>query len=627
MSAIFGIGFYEGTTEEREYLKKKMSSALTFRGDVGTEIPIDDHGLFGAQKFQYEGIEYVYSEGGHAVVFQGEIYNRKQLTRDFLLQEGAGEGEIILALYRKFGHDFPGKINGIFAVALYDGTKQQYLLARDHVGSCSLYYAKNKHGFFFSTSINGLMSTGLVDSRLSLYGMGSYFSSTAVSPPDTLFDAVSSLRPGTTMTFTATGDIVEHVYWHVRDIQEDRSRSLDDFADELRELVVDAVLVRAAAGGSYGSIVSGGVDSSFVSAVLTRTLASGNRLPVFSIVFAEKPYSDADLQQVMYDAFPLQPHSALVTPREYWDILLKAVANLDTPVNDDAVVGMYKVFNLARSVGCTALFEGEAADELFFTGHVHSERRIQKYLSVPFALRKLLLGPLFIHHSIGGGLTNKINRFLFKLGISDTERRLMVLPSFYRTSRSIMHEEKFSGNRNTLEVARGYLMETKLRDSLNIYYYGLIKSFLPDDLLYKNERMASANGVINRTPFIDYRLVELALKIPETYKVRKPTDQDDGTKIVYKKAIEGIIPDRILKRKKTRGFSIPSAEWYKNQLKDEVHDLIFGSRAVYPGFLDDKYVKELYQGYMAGDRGIDSLMHSIIVFELWLRTHTGVVSK
>jgi len=233
----------------------------------------------------------------------------------------------------------------------------------------------------------------------------------------------------------------------------------------------------------------------------------------------------------------------------------------------------------------------------------------------------LLISPIFSHTVLGTGLDKKIWRLLFRLGLSDTERRLLVLPSFYRAPRHIIRKELLNRYYDPLATARGYLLETKLNDPLNIYYYGLLKNFLPDDLLVKNERVAAANQISNRTPFIDYRLVELALKIPEKFKVRKPTDNDDGTKMVYKKAVEGVIPDKILHRKKSRGFSIPSSEWYRNQLKGEVHDLLFNPNALYREYLDFDYVKEIYQKHQTDVSAYHYLMTSLVIFEIWLQKY------
>lgn len=605
--------------EEREGLADQLFSALAFRGDAGSYVSSGDNCLLGARCFRHEGIKPLFYRDSDAVVFEGEIYNREELIEDLQLSKEAGEGEIVLDLYKRDGLDFPRRINGIFAAALHDGENQRFVLARDHVGSRSLYYVKNRQGILFATTIKALLDTGIVDQSLSLYGVHSYFCSTAISPPDTIYSEVKALRPAASICFFGNGDVREHVYWPIKDVQEDQRRSIEDFSEELRGLLLDSIKIRARCGGRYGSIVSGGVDSSFVSAVLTHELSSGDKLPVFSVDFAEALYSDAHLQKTMYETFPLHPHRATMSSDEYWNILNMGVRNLDTPVNDDAFAGMYKVFNLARSVGCTALFEGEAADELFFTGHVHSERRLQKYLLFPATLRKLLFGTTVKTSAIGGTPLNKVERFFFRMGIDDTERRLMVLPSFYRTKRFILQKGCVQIDHDPLQTARAYLNETRLRNPLNIYYYGLMKNFLPDDLLYKNERMASANSITNRTPFIDYRLVELALSMPQRYKVRRPTAADDGTKIVYKKAIEGIIPDRILHRRKDHGFSMPSSEWYKTALRERIDDLILGSKAKHADYIDSSYVKDLHRSYMSGTAGLEWIFRSVLIFELWLR--------
>jgi asparagine synthase (glutamine-hydrolysing) len=622
MSAIFGLILYENNIGLQREIAGNMANIMQFRGDIVDSFPTDGNTLLGCNYFAYDKAVHGFSNNRFVVVFEGEIYNLKQLITELDLHKETSEGEVFLASYLKFGLDFPSKFNGIFTVAIYDSTNKQLILARDHVGSHSLFYAKGKYGFAFATTIKALLKTDLVSRNLSLDSIQSYFSSTTISPPATLFAEIHCLRPGTAVCFTGNGEMQEHTYWRINEIEENRTRSLDDFAEEVKELLVDAITIREQVGGLFGSIVSGGVDTSVITAVLAGKRVAEEKLPVFSIDFAEQFYSDKPLQQLMYQAYNLDPHSAQITATDYWDIFQKAIANLDCPVNDEAFVGMYRVFQLARSAGCTSIFDGEAADELFFTGHVHSERRFQKYLAFPYSIRKLLLGPIFRNYSIGGGLPSKVSRQLFKLGLSDTDRRLQVLPSFYRTKRPILRNHNSVKSIDPLEIARGYLNETRLKDPLNIYYYGLIKNFLADDLLYKNERMAAAHQITNRTPFIDYRLVELALKIPEQFKVREPSDNDDGTKIVYKKAIKGIIPDKILERKKLRGFSIPASEWYKTKLNAEVKDLLFGKDSLHAEYLDSSYVAELFNRYTNGEPGISKLVNSILVFEMWLREYT-----
>jgi asparagine synthase (glutamine-hydrolysing) len=131
--------------------------------------------------------------------------------------------------------------------------------------------------------------------------------------------------------------------------------------------------------------------------------------------------------------------------------------------------------------------------------------------------------------------------------------------------------------------------------------------------------MASAHGITNRTPFIDYRLVELGYKIPQKVKIKAPTKTDDGTKLVYKKAIKGLIPDEILNRKKKRGFSQPSSVWYRKELKDFVHDMLFSQDSLCLDYLNKDYMHKLYVEHISGKANFDYLLNSLLIFELWLR--------
>ncbi|WP_319525804.1 asparagine synthase-related protein [uncultured Desulfosarcina sp.] len=553
---------------------------------------------------------------GVPCVLDGEIYNRRELLELLDSCEELTDAEIIYALYHKQVAGFPRIINGIFAFALLDTNRCRLIIARDHLGSRNIFYAKSGQTLYFSSRIKSLLNAG-VDSTLSEESVYSYLCSVALTPPQTMFAKIKAVRPATTITFDLGGVENEQVYWDIADITEDRARSFENFTDEVRHLIVDAVKIRADRGGRIGSIVSGGIDSSAVSSILCRSLKNGERLPVFSIAFSDSEFSDAGLQNVFFKAFPVEPYQSVINPEKYWELLKIAVTALDSPVNDDAMVGMYRVFQLAKENGCSVLFEGEAADELFFTTHVHSERKfLQVKKFCPDPVQKIL-GSLFTISPVGDALTNKIRRLLFRLGVSDTERRLSVLPSYWHTGIPIMKNRKVMNSYDPLAFAREYLQETSLKDPLNIYYYGLLKGFLPDDLLFKNGRVASANKVVNRTPFIDYRLVELALKIPQDMKVSDPTEKSDGTKLLYKKAIGKLIPNEILYRKKAHGFSIPASSWFRNDLKEQVRSTLNDAKILYEIIDRDEY-KSISKDFFEERHELDRCFKSVLYLTLWM---------
>lgn len=552
-------------------------------------------------------------------VIEGEIYNlediRRLLGRDAPPSQEPHAFDVLIALYEKFGKDFPNYLNGIFAIALWDSQQDTLYLVRDHVGSRSLFYAQHGENLFFASTIHALLKTGNINREISLTAMHAYFASTAIYAPHTMFTQISCLRPGS-MVIYKNGHCAEHEYWQLKNIAEDVNRPENEFVEEVRSLILDAIKIRANYGETYGSLLSGGVDTSIIAATLSANFSSEKKLPSFSITFAEEFYNDAKLQDIMYQRYPLAQHTTTVTAQEFADILRKGVAHLDKPVNDNAFVGMYKAFELAKQTGCSAVFDGEAADELFFTGHAHGENSFQKFLILPLWVRRAVLHTLIPSIPLGDSLWKKGRRLLYKIGLSNEERTLSRLPSFYNHATSIL-ANPISDDPHA--IGKAYLSETVPRDPLNYYHYGIFKTFLADDLLFKNERMASAHGIFNRTPFIDYRLVELAFKIPSKYKITQPTPENDGTKMIYKKAIHGLIPNEILYRKKKRGFSQPSSVWYRRELKDFVYDSLFSQDSLCTTYLNTTYMLRLFSEHASGQANFDYLLSSLLIFEHWLR--------
>lgn len=624
MGSIFGCLHIE--KQDREEISQNMIAGLSSRGGDTKAVYHDQNVIIGIRGSAEEvKIGLVLNPNKSVIAaIEGEIYNLTELINfvgfDKLEFKQGNKFGVIVALYEKYGEEFPRYLNGIFTIVLWDKDRRKLYLIRDHLGSHSLFYTEKKNQIFFASTLQALLKTGRVSREISLSALNTYLSSTAICPPNTLVNNIFCLRPGTIGTYLPNNNFIDKDYWPIKSIRENYDRSIDDFAEEVRTLILDAITIRAQYGNSYGSLLSGGIDTSIITAKLAELYQDiGKKLPVFSIVFKEKIYSDAALQKIMYARYPIEPYTATVTPQEFSEILQKAIAYLDTPVNDVALVGMYKAFELAKQVGCTVVFEGEAADEIFYTGHAHAERQFQRYLRIPYEVRRILLGKTITTIPLGDSIWKKGLRFLYRLGLPDNERRLIGLPNFYKHATPILLNQETLQTEDPFVMGKKYIAEASVRDPVNIYYYGLLKMFLPDDLLFKNERMASAHGITNRTPFIDYRLVELAYKIPQRLKIKAPTKNDDGTKLVYKKAIQGLIPNEILNRKKIRGFSQPSAVWYRNELKDFLYETLFSHDSQCQNYLNKKYMLKLFTQHVNEQTNYDYLLNSLLIFELWLR--------
>lgn len=616
-------GFVGDVGENSRSVLDSMSKAMAHRGQevlyCSSAPPF--HG--GVAAYPWEaGTRIVYSPDRNVTALcEGEIYNLKELIlslKNNIGKEIVSGFDLIPNLYAEYGNDFARKLNGVFAIALWDHRNNKLMLARDHLGSHSLFYAQTKEGIFFGSTISSVFSTGLVKRELDPSSLDRYLTSLAISPPHTMFKSVGAVRPGYARIIHNNRQ-QEHDYWRLWEAVEDYEKSEDRFSAELREIFEDAVKIRAEYGGEMGLLVSGGVDTSAITEVLAK-LVHPSKLAGFSIAFEEKAFSDAGLQDITYTRLGLDRHQILLRPKEFADVFIACAGFLDSPVNDVASAGMLHTFRAAAASGCTAVFEGEASDEIFCTGHSHGELSVQRFLSLPFAVRHFLFWPFKYWFSETNTLPAKITRLSARIGMKDLERRCTWIPGFSRRTRKQLLGKEYISEQ-AWKVAGQYYQQCRLRDGVNIYQYGLSKLFLPDDLLFKNERMASAAGLINRTPFIDHRLVHKAFEIPVRYKLRNPTSTDDGTKLVFKKAMRGIVPDEILDRKKTRGFSQPTAIWYRNELKDFVQDTLFGKGARIYDWLNRRAVKQIYEDFMIGRASSDYFLNSMVILELWMQKH------
>lgn len=551
---------------------------------------------------------------------EGEIYNERELST--LLPEVKRSEELcnpftyVPFLYEKYGYDFPKYLNGVFTIALWDNQKKELHLIRDHVGSHSLFYSSNSGETFFSTTIKSLLASGHIKPTISYSAINQYFSLRALSPPVTMFKNVAAIRAAHVTTVGKR--VTEYDYWKLHELDVDEVTSEYDYVEQLRTIIQDAVHIRAQYPGEYGAIVSGGLDTGVVSAVLAN---KSHRLKTFSVAFEEEAFSDVSLQKIMIDRFRFKHQQAIVSPVEFAELLVAGIGHLDSPVNDVAYAGMSKVFQLASESGCKVVFEGEGPDEIFPAGNTHGEREIRPYLAIPSSIRHKIIGTFFQRMPLGDSIIKKIIRFWVRIGMDDNERRVTWRTYFHNSLRKKLLTFSCYSDACPYDIPKEYLGQTKMADFFNKYQFGLIKSFLPDDLLYKDERMAASHGVINRVPLVDYRLVELALKIPSRYQICAPTSDSDGIKLLYKKALKGLIPNEILYRKKDRGFSHPTSLWYRRQLKDFVFDVLLSKTAKERGFFNMDYVYELLEEHSSGNSNLDFAISSMLIFELWLKEY------
>ena len=545
------------------------------------------------------GHQPVTNETGSVVAVQnGELYNHLDL-RHALAAHTFGsrcDTEVLPHLYETAGTAFPAKLRGKFALAVWDAMARRAVLARDRLGVKPLYYAVADDLLVFASELKSVLASGLVGTELDHDALDAYLTLGYVPAPATPLASVRKLAPGTALV--AEGGRIRHErYWsYPQPVPERPARPLRHYALELREQLDEAVRLRLMSDVPVGAMLSGGLDSSLIVALMAQHSSAPVR--TFSVGFTEagraNELADARLVAARYGC---EHHELELSYAEQAVDLDALTWALDEPVADLSALGFLALSQLA-SRHVTVALSGQGADELF-GGYV---KHRAAYLAglVPRPLRPLArLAP---------------GRAARTLAARDPSERLLA-----------MSGKLGSGERRAL--LRGPLVQTEgaaLRavaalagdvadDPLPATLYLDAQLALVDDMLHYFDRTSMAHSLEVRVPFLDHHLVEWAARLPPQVKVH-----GRQTKVVLKEAARGLVPDAIVDKPKIGFFRGASDGWLRAQLSGALSDHLLGPEPRYSAFLDRGAVEQLVRRHRAGGRSDVHLLLAILMLELWL---------
>jgi asparagine synthase (glutamine-hydrolysing) len=548
-------------------------------------------------------------DGSIQVVFNGEIYNYKELRRD-LQQRGHSfytdtDTETIVHLYEEYGPKVVEKLRGMFAFALWDGRRRQLLLARDRLGIKPLYYAYTHGRLIFASELKAILQLPEIDVALNWKSAQRLFTFLATPNSESIVEGVHKLGPGQILIAAANQEPRVEQYWDVHFVP-DYEHDENFFVERLRELLLEAVRLRMVSDVPLGAFLSGGLDSSSVVAMMSR-LAS-EPVKTYTIGFEDSGFDETPYARQVANQFGTV-HSEQILATDALDVIEDIAWYLDEPLGDSSVIPTYMVSKLAaRDVKVSLSADG--GDELFagYDKYV-VENRERNYRFIPSPLRSALghigqalpdsaRGKNFLEHLALDG----VNRYLdastfFKL--KDQKRlfrpEVFELMSADPCRPEVEHLRKHNGN---------WLSSLQYLD---------LKSYLPLDILTKVDRMSMAHSLEARVPLLDHKLVEFAATIPPEFKLKQGV-----TKYIFKKAMRGILPDTIIDRPK-HGFAVPLGQWFKGRFDDFLNDLLLSGTSRRRGILNVGHVEHLIRLHRGG-RPLDSQLWTLISFELWCRT-------
>lgn len=601
---------------------QKMGEVILHRGPDAGGSYLDDyvgmtHRRLSIIDLSPQGNQPMFSyDNSLVIVFNGEIYNfqelRAELERDGFFFRTQTDTEVILALYQQRGVACLEKLNGMFAFAIWDKANKTLFLARDRIGKKPLYYY---HGgadrLAFASEIKSLLQLPGIKQQIDSTALIDFLKYLYIPAPKTIYQNIYKLPPAHYLLLRPGAEPRISEYWDI-DFSTRTTCSEAEAEDVLLELLQDSTACRMVADVPLGAFLSGGVDSSAVVALMAK--ASQEPVRTCTIGFSDKRHDESPYAREVAELFKTN-HQEYFGRENLLDTVLLMPRHFDEPFADASAVPTYHVSRLARQ-SVTVALAGDGGDESFAGYDKYSIELKEAFV------RQVVPRPLLatLHAGTGTWRHPWVRKARSLTGSAMQEPGL----AFYRTNTFI--EDDLLASLLANEVKRSnsgydpsvhttrYWDKMEGADHVTRMIYTDLKSYLPDDILVKVDRMSMANSLEVRAPFLDYRIVEFAASLPSKWKIK-----GNDKKIILRKAFGHLLPDRILNRKK-HGFTVPLDTWFRGELKalSEQHLLCESALSAY---LDPAALRRIWQEHQEKKIDHGSLLWSLLMFALWQREY------
>jgi asparagine synthase (glutamine-hydrolysing) len=561
-------------------------------------------------------------EGGHQPIANedgsvwgiqnGELYNhlevRRELERHGHRFTSRCDTEVIPHLYEHHGRGFPKRLRGKFGLAVWDGVRRRCVVARDRLGVKPLYYAISGDVLVFASELKSLLASGLIRPQLDLEAIDAYLTLGFVPAPHTPLLGVSKLLPGELLEVSPERVRSERYWRFPPPAEDDPPRSEEEYKGGLLQLLEQSVRMRLMSEVPLGAMLSGGLDSSLVVALMARNMAEP--VKTFSVGFVEAGDSNelADAREVAA-AFGTDHHELELSFVEQAVDLAELSWYLDEPLADLSALGFHALSELAARHVTVAL-SGQGADELLGGYSRHRNAVIaQRWDRVPHVLRSIGVG-------VAAQGTPRLKRAALVLGEKDAATRLLIMKSHIGARLRSRLVKEATHRDVARDVASGILngFDGHL-GSAALYLDSLLS--LPDDMLHYFDRVSMAHSLEVRVPFLDHRLVEYCARIPHDLKVHGRT-----SKYILKEAARGIIPDRIIDKPKIGFFNPAVRAWFKAQAETSIADYLLADAPRISEFVDAGEVRRLVAAHLDGrDTTNSDALLTLLMLEVWLASY------
>jgi asparagine synthase (glutamine-hydrolysing) len=566
-----GICGFSGKKDNK--LLEAMSKALAHRGPDDAGFYEDGMVSLGHRRLSIidlseQGKQPMHNEYSTVwMVANGEIYNFQSLKKELVslghVFYSHSDSETIIHAYEEYGENFVNKLEGMFALAVWDTAKNKLILARDRIGIKPLYYAQNGPRLLFASEIKALLQDCGLKRQLNEDGFGQYLAFQCILTPETMFKGVYKLEPGSMLVFENSA-LKKKRYWPV-----DEAGPRESTDSEVASALIDAVKSHLASDVPVGVLLSGGLDSSSLVALMAEQ--GIENIDTFAVGF-NQPDDELGFAREVARKFRTRHHELMVRAQDLSNLIEKIVWHMDEPLADGGAVATYLAAEEVRKLVKVVLV-GEGGDE-----------------------------------SLAGYNWHRLCRFPFSLLPPNLKQRIyFYLTTFYKGD----SHKPFDTFLSLFERKKNFL------DSMTTFE---VKNILPNSLLMKVDKMTMAHSLEARVPFLDYKFLLAAQGLRPGRKISL-----FATKIFLRRYMQNKLPQDILRRKK-HGFIVPIGKWLENELHDFAYDTLCSESTYLRSIFSKGKIKSLFNR-QKGLRAIEnsSLLWKLLVFETWYRRYFGII--
>ena len=618
MCGIAGIAAFNASAIPAADELAAMCDTIVHRGPDEEGMEILDGVALGMRRLSIidisGGSQPIANEDGSVrVVFNGEIYNYRELRSD-LVRCGHkfvtnSDTEVIVHAYEEYGDTFFRRLNGMFAIALHDLRRKRLLLSRDHLGIKPLFYSASDDCIVWGSEIKALLSTRRVPRQLDVNALGEFFAWEYIPGPATLFKDILKLEPGHMLVIDLNQPrITPQLFWDIPADGESDAPNFEEWSEQVDQKIAECVRRQLISDVPLGAFLSGGVDSSLV-------VAAMGQAQTFSIGFDDPSYNELAYSKEVAEHLSVSHTTKVIKPQvaELFDHLMHF---MDDPIGDFSIFPTYLVSKLARD-HVTVSLSGDGGDELFGGYETYlANDKARTYGRLPEFIRKALIEAVLDKvkpRAEKKGLINKAKRFTEGVrqpaGLGHARWRIFLGEAMRA---SFFSPDVVAGmTRQSGDHIESLYAKAKDLQPLNQSLYVDTRSYLVDNCLVKTDRMSMAVSLEARVPLLDTELVEMAFRVPDRYKIRR-----GETKAVLKNVAARKIPRRCVYRPK-EGFSIPVKQWLGTQFRPLLDNATSKSRIEGDGIFEFPFVNRLKKEHLDGTANHSHILWSLIVFDRW----------